>query len=418
MKWFFRTCILLLANQVFAQQTGWEKVLGSNVADFIARDAVTDSKGNVYIVGRYETGLAFFKTVKGETVYADTTLPYGTHPFVQKVSSDGKLLKRIFLPGIEAQHVVILHDNQIAVCGFMNDYREKNYDRDRGQGVFSAFLDSSLRLNSYTEYPSFYNSTPFGMTFDSKNGLVIGASSFTTPDPNMGYRDEYSLRLIHTDEKGSALRDTTYMRPVWFLKNKYNAKTFDAVALAKGANDSFWLCGEVRGRDSTYRENNPMALIQFDSEFYSMTTQVFTHRDKFLSEVGACLNDLVVSDKYVFLVGQDLHENPQSFVFLFDPKGNFLYKKGFNGDFGDEPVVAQIDETHWAVLNVSKADEFVISFFDLNGLVKEKHFKTRKYCAPKALIVHNKELIAIGRIKEGIAEKEIEKMWISKVILD
>lgn len=411
-KWFLG--ILLVTNQLFAQQITWEKVLGSNVADFVVQDAVTDSKGNTYVVGRYDTGLAFFKTVNGKTVYADTTLPYGAHPFVQKISPDGKQVKRVFLPGIEAQHIVLLSDNRLAVCGFMNDYRKKNYDRDRGQGVFSAFLDSNLRLNTYTHYPSFYNSTPFGMTSDSKNRLIIAASSFTKPDPNMGYRDEYSLRLIHTDENGTSLRDTTYMRPVWFLKNKYDARTFDALALAKGSDDSFWLCGEVRGRDSTYHENNPMALIQFDPEFYSMTTRVFTHRDQFSSEIGAYVNDLSASGKYVFVAGQDLHENPQSFAFLFDSKGKIIYKKPFTGDFGETPVVAQIDETHWAVLSVSEADEFIINIFDTNGWVKEKRFKPRKSSEPKALIVHNKELIALGKIKEG----EVRKIWMSKLILD
>ena len=415
MKWVFYISVLLVSNQLPAQQVIWEKVLGSDVADFDVRDAVTDSKGNTYIAGRYETGVEFFKTVNGKTVYADTTLPYGTRPFVTKISPDGKFLKHIFLPGIEAQHIVLLSDNRMAVCGFMNDYRKKNYDRDRGQGVFSVFLDSTLKGSNYKIYPSFYNSTPFGMTFDSKNGLIIAASSFTKPDPGMGLQDEYSLRLIHTNEKGSAICDTTYSKPVWFLKNKYNAQTFDGLALAKGANDSFWLCGEVRGNDyRDYRESNPMALIQFDKDFYSMTTSVFTHREKFKYEIGAYVNDLVASEKYVFVVGQDLHETPQSFVFLFDPKGDTIYKRGFNGDYGEEPVVAQIDETHWGVLNVGEADEFVISFFDLNGLVKEKRFKPGKYCEPKALIVHDKELIAVGRIKEG----EIEKMWVSKLILE
>lgn len=415
MKLFLSLSVFLISNQLSAQRVVWEKVLGSDVADFDARDAVTDSKGNTYIVGRYETGLEFFKTVNGETVYADTTLPYGTHPYVEKISQDGKLLKRAFLPGIEAQHVVLLSDNRIAVCGFMNDYREKNYDRDRGQGVFSVFLDSVLKGSNYKTYPSFYNSTPFGMTFDSKNGLVIAASSFTKPDPAMGLGDQYSLRLIHTDENGSSICDTTYSRPVWFLKDNYDARTFDGLALAKGADDTFWLCGEVHGTDGrSYRESNPMALIQFDNYFYSRTAKVFTHRDKFSYKVGAYVNDLTASGKYVFVVGQDLHTTPQSFAFLFDTKGDTIYKKGFNGDYGEEPVAAQIDETHWAVLNVSEADEFVISFFDLKGLVKEKRFKTRKYCQPKALIVHNKELIALGRIKEG----EIEKMWLCKLLLD
>lgn len=415
MKWFFSLSVLLVSNQLFAQQVIWEKVLGSDVADFDARDAVTDSKGNIYVVGRYETGVEFFKTVNGKTVYADTTLPYGTHPYVEKLSPDGKLLKRTFLPGIEAQHIALLSDNRIAVCGFMNDYREKNYDRDRGQGVFSVFLDSVLKISNYKTYPSFYNSTPFGMTFDSKNGLIIAASSFTSPDPGMGLQDVYSLRLIRTNENGSLICDTTYSRPAWFLKDKYDARTFDGLALAKGADDSFWLCGEVRGSGRDYyRESNPMALIQFDKDFYSRTTKVFTHRDRFKYEIGAYINDLAASEKYVFVVGQDLHQKPQSFAFLFDTKGDTIYKRGFEGDFGEEPVTAQIDETHWAVLNVSKADEFVISFFDLTGLVKEKRFKTRKYCKPKALVIHNRELIALGRIKEG----EIEKMWLSRLLLD
>jgi hypothetical protein len=405
----------LFSNQLFSQQIAWEKVLGSNVADFVAEDAVTDSKGNTYIVGRYETGVAFFKTVNGKTVYADTALPRGTHPFIQKISSEGKLLKHAFLPGIEAQHIALLSDNRIAVCGFMNDYRKKNYDRDRGQGVFSGFLDSSLLLNTYTEYPSFYNSTPFGMTFDSQNRLIIGASSFTKPDPGIGLKDEYSLRLIHTDEKGSALFDSTYLRPAWFLKSRYNAGTFDGLALAKGTDNSFWLCGEVRGTDvNYYRESNPMALIQFDKDFYSMTTKVFTHRDKFSYEVGAYVNDLTASEKYIFVVGQDLHKHPQSLVFLFDPKGDTIYKKTFEGDFGEAPVTAQIDETHWAVLSVSETGEFIISIFDTNGWVKEKRFKARKSSEPKALIVYNRELIVIGKIMEG----EARKIWMSKLILD
>lgn len=415
MKWFFSLSVLLVSNQVSAQQVIWEKVLGSDVADFDARDAVTDSKGNIYVVGRYETGVEFFKTVNGETVYADTTLPYGTHPYVEKISPDGKLLKRTFLPGIEAQHIVLLSDNRIAVCGFMNGYREKNYDRDRGQGVFSVFLDSVLKRSNYKTYPSFYNSTPFGMTFDSKNGLIIAASSFTSPDPSMGLQDVYSLRLIRTNENGSVICDTTYSRPAWFLKENYDARTFDGLALANGAANSFWLCGEVRGTDASYyRESNPMAVIQFDNDFYSLTTKVFTHRDKFSYKIGAYVNDLTASEKYVFVVGQDLHTKPESFAFLFDSKGDTIYKKGFNGDYGEAPVAAQIDETHWAVLNVSEADEFVISFFDLKGLVKEKRFKTRKYCQPKALVVHNKELIALGRVREG----EIEKMWLSRLLLD
>ncbi|WP_343634628.1 hypothetical protein [Fluviicola sp.] len=417
MKWFFSLFILVFSSQLSAQQVVWEKVLGSNVADFDSRDAVTDSKGNTYIVGRYETGIAFFKTVNGQTVYADTTLPFGTSPFVWKISPDGKLLKRIFLPGIEAQHIVLLSDNRLAVCGFMNDYREKNYEQDRGQGVFSVFLDSTLEGSNYNIYPSFYNSTPFGMTFDSENGLIIAASAFTGPDPNIGLHDVYSLRLIRTNDQGATLRDTICLYPVWFTKSKYYARTFDGLGLAKGADDSFWLCGEVLGTEGGIhdaRTSNPMALVQFDKDFRKMTAKVFTHRDRFRNEVGAYVNDLTASDKYVFVVGQDLHETPQSFVFLFNTKGDTIYKKGFNGDFGEEPVVAQIDESHWAVLNVSKADEFVISFFDLNGLVKEKRFKPRKYSKPKALIVHGKELIAVGKIKEG----EIEKMWVSKLRLD
>lgn len=415
MKWFFSLFVLVVSNSLSAQQVVWEKVMGSDVAGFDARDAVMDSKGNTYVVGRYETGLEFFKTVNGETVYADTTLPYGTHPYVEKINSEGKSVKRIFLPGIEAEQVVLLSDNRIAICGFMNNYREKNYDRDRGQGVYSAFLDSNLRMKSYTEYPSFYNSTPVGMTFDSRNGLIIAATSFTKPDPSMGLGDEYSLRLIHTDEKGAALVDSTYLRPSWFLKSHFDARTFSALSLAKGADDSFWLCGEVHGTDeSTYRESNPMALIRFDANFNSMTTKVFTHRNKFSYKIGAYVNDLTASEKYVFVVGQDLHTKPESFVFLFDSRGDTIYKKGCTGDYGEVPVVAQIDETHWAVLSVTEADEFVISFFDLNGWVKEKRFETRKHCQPKALIVQNKTLIALGRIKEG----EVEKMWLSRLLLD
>lgn len=355
-----------------AQSSDWEKIEGSNVANFDPMDAVSDAQGNIYVVGRYETGVEFFKKVNGKTVYADTTLPYGTHPFIQKFTPTGRLIRSAFLPGIEAQHIVLLADNRIAVSGFMNDYREKNYERDRGQGVFALFMDTTLKTQTYHVYPSVYNSTPFGMTCDAKNGLIIAATSFTKPDPEMGLKDEYSLRLIHTDAKGKTLFDSTYLRPAWFLKSGFDAKTFDAIALAKGAAGSFWLCGEVSGRDSTYRNTNPMALIQFDKEFYSMTTQVFTHREKFSYKIGAYVNDLVASEKYVFVVGQDLHVEPESFVFLFNTKGDTLYKKGFNGDYGETPVVAQIDETNWAVLNVSEADEFVISFFNLQGFVKRK----------------------------------------------
>lgn len=413
-KWVYFIWFCLSGNILFSQSTVWEKIEGSKFANFDPMNAVTDAQGNTYVVGRYETGLEFFKEVNGKTVYADTTLPYGTHPFIQKFSPTGKLICSAFLPGIEAQHIVLLADHRIAVSGFMNDYREKNYERDRGQGVFALFLDTTLKTQAYRVYPSFYNSTPFGMTCDAQNGLIIAASSFTKPDPEMGLKDEFSLRLIHTDATGATLFDSTYLRPAWFLKSNFDASTFDGLALAKGAAGSFWLCGEVSGRDSTYRNTNPMALIQFDQEFYSMTTQVFTHREKFSYKIGAYVNDLVASEKYVFVVGQDLHVEPESFVFLFNTKGDTLYKKGFNGDYGDTPVVAQIDETNWAVLNVSETDEFVISFFNLQGFVKEKRYKTQKYCQPRALIVHNKQLIAVGRVTVG----EIRKIWMSKINLD
>jgi hypothetical protein len=412
-KWFVAACIFI-ANQSVAQEISWEKVQGSDIVNYESNDLVVDSRENLWLTGRYETGLEFFVTENGVVRYADSTLPHGTYPFVQKLDQNGKLLKQVLLPGIEGERIIQLNDNRFAVCGFMNGYREKNYDRDRAQGVFLMLLDSSLRRLTYREYPSFYNSTAFGMIPDGQGGLVIAARSFTEPDPKMGINDVFSLRLIHTDSKGNPIRDTTFRELNWVFKQaKFLGRRFDPAAISSDSN-GIWLAGDIKGMDSTYSDRSALAWVQLDEYYRPGANAAFSNRTKNAPFYESMLTDLVVSEKYVFTVGQDLHQKPdQTYVFLFDSKGNKLYQKSCKGDFGEAPVVTRIDEQNWAVLTKSKEDRFLVSFFNTEGLVKELAFSQENCRDPKALVCSKNTLYCIGDIREN----GLRKTWISKVRL-
>ncbi|MNK12827.1 hypothetical protein D3C87_309050 [compost metagenome] len=410
MKWILGACIFLVSYPLTAQQIGWEKVIGSEVASYIPNDLVINPDGTMILVGRYETGTGFFRTVDGVTKYADSTLPFGTHPFVQKLDKDGNLLKQVFLPGIEAQHVVQMDDNRWAVCGFMNGYREKNYEGDRAQGIFLVFLDSNLNRLSYTHYPSYYNSTPLGMIADQQGGLIIAADSYTKSDHELGFNDIYSLRLVHTDPKGKLITDTTFQKTDWFRKNKFRNDVFNPTSIATDSK-YIWLSGTAKGTDSMYTERTLPAIAALDFDYRPGTTAVFTGPRKKAQSYEVWLSDLVASEKYVFVSGEDMLQQPNTFVSLFDSNGKQIYQLPCKGNIGESPFVTQLDETNWAVLTKSREFGFVVSFFNTKGFVKELIFSQENSRDAKVLVCAGNELYCVGKISEN----DLKKTWISKV---
>lgn len=406
-------CVFLLSFLSFhltAQQVSWEKVQGSDIVNYNPNDFVIDPQGNFVIVGRYETGHAFFRTVDGVIKYADSTLPYGTHPFVQKLDKNGNLLKQAILPGIEAQHIIQLSDNLFAVSGFMNGYRKKNYEGDLTQGIFLIFLDSSLNMLNYIQYPSYYNSTPLGMIPDQQGGLIIAANSFTRSDQDMGFNDIYSLRLIHTDPKGKLLSDTTFQKTNWFLKNKFRNDVFKPTSITTDSKN-IWLSGYAKGTDSMYTKRTLLAIARLDFDYRPGPTAVFTGPRESAQSYEVWLSDLSASEKYVFVAGEDMFQEPNTFVSLFDSKGNRIYQQPCTGDIGESPVVTQIDETNWAVFTKSIEKGFIVSFFNVKGFVKELTFSQQNIREAKALICTGNELYCVGEIREN----ELKKIWISKI---
>lgn len=393
-------CVLILPFCASAQTVLWEKVLGSNVADFLVRDAVRDSEGNFYLVGKYETGLAFFtKDENGNTMYADSTLPYETQPFVWKMNPEGELLKRTFLPGIGANNILRLSDNRFVIAGFMNNYREKNYANDRGQGVFSVQVDSALQASIYKTYPDFMNSLPQEMIADAAGGFIIIAYS------------ESLLRLIHANNQGEMLRDTTFSHSKWFERKFVHHDSFSLHACTEGEGSTFWVAGKIAGEATTGLIINPIGLVQFDFDFQRIMTGIFGNKEGEIERPGFLIEDLSASGQYVFAIGMDTYAGLESFAILFDLKGNVLYKQPLIGSITDPLVTVSIDETHWAVLSADRTGEFRISVFDPKGLVKELKFPAREGAKPKVLIADKQDVYAVGEVKEG----EVRKIWMARI---
>lgn len=207
-------CLLFLCSlwifPLFGQELLWENIIYNNqISSFRPMDLTTDKNGNIYLAGRYEIGDDFFTVRNGVTAYTDTTLPYGTRAFVMKCKADGEVVKHGFLRGIEAQHIALDGEGRLIVCGFTNDYREKNYEGDRTQGIFSCAVSTNLdTLLWHQIYASPHNSTPSAMVLDEGNDFYILGDDELRYSAWIGER---AIRLLKCDLKsGKALKDTTW----------------------------------------------------------------------------------------------------------------------------------------------------------------------------------------------------------------
>ncbi len=216
--------LFLLAGRTSNAQTiVFEKTFGSPYASFEPNASAMDEEGNVFITGRYDTSVEFFKNVNGKTVLADTSLPYGPLMFVYKINSEGKMLRRIFLNALEGMDIIVTKEGNVLATGFMNRYRDENYNGDKTQGVCLFLLTKELDMLGRNIYPSYYNSVPYKLLETSENKILIVAHSLIYKDTIQGgIFDTDGNRMIVTDKNGTMLQDT-----ILRMRTMHNNLDFD-----------------------------------------------------------------------------------------------------------------------------------------------------------------------------------------------
>lgn len=378
--------LFVFAVKSNGQSVVYEKTFGSPYANFRPNAIAADNNGNIYITGRYETGLEFFKEVNGVTKYADTTLPYGTMMYLDKISSDGKLVKQVFLNAIEGLDLCVTKEGNIAVTGFTNNYRKENYTGDRTQGVYTALLTPDLKIYWWEIDSSQYNSTPEKIIETNDGNQLVLASSLIKKVPVSTYIDDdiERNRFILINKKGKILKDTSIYAMDQYI---YDDSIGVSLLLSQKkrvipppshlygmleTDNGFLFSGESSSNPNTVYGDNVFFIMETDKKFNVLRTKQFKfNRDTVKYDIDDTWGyGIAKDDDRIILTGIAQYSDKESMIACLNNNFDTLYTRHFDGDLFGIPRTVFLPDHTYCFCNNTKSNCLNLVFMNDKGILK------------------------------------------------
>lgn len=380
----------------FAQTLLSEKVTADAHASFESRALALHNNGDVYVTGRYETSVGYYTERNGVTVVADTTLPHGTRMFVMRFDSTGKMQQRIYLPALEGMDIRITRSGDILGCGFLNRYREENYEGDRTQGVFAALLNPQLELIWKQIYPLRYNSVPEKIVEGGDGRILILANAQVKAIPNsFGQNDIIASRCILTDADGTLLKDTLMYAPLYRTPN--TLYPYDACVSDSG----FMVLGHYLypggGEVLLFNELGPGLKVRRGANIVYYKENGYERQNVIAGHM--CLNR-----GRIFVAGLSQFAGQKFFVRALDPqKLDSVFTQRMPGQMLEMPVICAQPNGGVVVFSRNDQKKSLLHFITAEGKMHTLTLTNSQHNIkePQAALVRSNVLYILAEIRKG-----------------
>ncbi len=450
---FVLVVFFLLIQPLKAQKPKiiYEKTFGSPYASFRPNAITIDKEGIMYIIGRYRYSRITSKLENLEDADADTTLPSSLDPslYIFKVSKEGKMINRTFLPWvIEGIDISITKDNNLLVTGFINNYREKNYEGDRTQGVWAALMNTDFKIRWQRNYPSYYNSVPDKIMETSDGKVLITAHS------TIAYSDYFpydNSRLILLDKNGTLLQDILPMKDIdssvcknypynqWLRHIRSNTgkefndssnKFFDidisnilthslfcsiegAIPMPQGI--LFGGTIDASGNGKFFSEENYFFLAETDNNLQvkKLNTYNIEKPDKYGNfKHNVYGSNIAVNSQTIAMAGINQLADRENLAIVFNKNYDTLFTRHTSGDEYNLPKIAALGSERYAMCNETKPNRLKLLFINTDQSTQEF------YLGEKFEIIDFIDIVYFDRTLYIIAnarKKEIYQTYLAKV---
>ncbi|MBL0912628.1 MAG: hypothetical protein IBJ09_09665 [Bacteroidia bacterium] len=387
-------CISVLT--ACAQTLLSEKVTADAHASFEPRAMALHNNGNVYVTGRYETSVGYYTRRNGVTVVADTSLPYGTRMFVMRLDSTGKMQQRIYLPALEGLDIRITRSGDILACGFLNGYREENYEGDRTQGVFAALLNPQLELIWKRLYPLPYNSTPRKIVEAADGNILILANAQVKAQPNsFGQNDLMATRCILTDAQGKLRKDSLMYAPVYQVP--HSLYPYDACP----ADSGFMLLGQYQ-----YPGAGEVLLVSdLDSELKARRgANVVYYKENSTDRENVIAGHMCINQGRIFVAGLSQFAEQKFFVRALNPKKlDSVFTQRMPGKILEMPIICALPDGGVVVFSRNDQKKPLLHFITAEGKMHTLTLSSSQHSIkdPQAAAVRGNTLYILAEIHRG-----------------
>jgi len=391
----FLTVFCTSVTAVCTQTLLSEKIYADAHASFEPRAMALHSNGNVYVTGRYETSTGYYTTRNGKTVVADTSLPRGTHMFILRFDSTGKMLQRIYLPALEGLDIRITRSENILACGFLNGYREENYEGDRTQGVFACLLNPQLEPIWKQTYPLRYNSVPQKIVEGADGNILILANAETKTTPNsFGRNDVIASRCILTDSGGKLLKDTLMFAPVYEVPHSLHP--YDACASDSG----FVLLGHYQ-----YPGKSEVLLVSDlnpSLKAYRGANIVY-YKENSDERQNVIAGHMCINNNQVFAAGLSQFAEQKFFVRALGTKLQSLFTLRMPGKMLEIPIIGALPHEGAVVFSRNDQKKPLLYFINAEGEMNTQTLTNSLHSIkdPQAAAVRGNTLYLLAGIRMG-----------------
>ncbi|MGQ3132064.1 MAG: hypothetical protein ACT6RE_08720 [Flavobacteriales bacterium] len=380
----------------FAQTLLSEKVTADAHASFEPRALALHNSGDVYVTGRYETSVGYYTKRNGVTVVADTTLPHGTRMFLMRFDSTGQMLQRIYMPALEGLDIRITHGGNILACGFLNRYREENYEGDRTQGVFAALLNPQLELIWKQIYPLQYNSVPQKIVEGNDGHILILANAQVKATPNsFGQNDIIASRCILTDAGGKLLKDTLMYAPLYRTPN--TLYPYDACVSDSG----FLILGHYQYPGAS----EVLLLSDLEPELKARRgANIVYYKENGYERQHVIAGHMCINRGRIFVAGLSQFAEQKFFVRALNPqKLDSVFTQRMPGKMLEMPVICAQPNGGAVVFSRNDQKKPLLYFINTEGKMHTLTLTNSQYNIkePQAALVRGNMLYILAEIRKG-----------------